>query len=159
MINIRIRNLDTLKQLISEMPRGVRGAATEGAAKALIGNERTGLQHYPGRKQHGEGNPYQWQSEKQRRAYFATNGFGRGIPSPRSYDLRFGWKVSAWGDGTKMRVQNDVPYAGFVMGDQLQTGHKVDGWRAYQQVISDNMNAMLLAADQALNRYLKSKGW
>ncbi len=36
--------------------------------------------------------PIQWDSEKQRRAFFATNGFGNGIPYSRTGDLA--WTVS-----------------------------------------------------------------
>lgn len=159
MISMRVRNLDKVKQAISDLPRGARGVAAEAAALALIGNERTGLQHYPARKQHGADNPYIWQSERQRRAFFATNGFGAGIPSKRTDNLRFGWKAQSWGDKTKIHVINDQPYARFVMGDALQRGHKADGWRTYQEVIKTNTAAMLRAIDQALHRYLKSKGW
>jgi hypothetical protein len=34
----------------------------------------------------------QWDSERQRRAFFATNGFGRGIPYRRIDRYRLGWK-------------------------------------------------------------------
>lgn len=37
--------------------------------------------------------PINWDSERQRRAFFATNGFGRGIPYQRTNAYRFGWKV------------------------------------------------------------------
>lgn len=158
MINVKVRNLDGLSQKISELPRGVRGEATQAAAKELVGNERHGLQYYPGRKNHGSGNPYQWQSEKQRRAYFATNGFGNGIPSRRTYQLRFGWQVSSWEDGAKTKVINNVPYAKYVQGNQMQNGHKVDGWRGVPEIISSNMAAMMRAVNLAVARYLKNKG-
>lgn len=157
MINIKVRNLDQVKKAISDLPRGARGAATEAAALALIGNERTGLQHYPARKQHDASNPYVWQTAKQRRAFFATNGFGAGIPSKRTDNLRFGWKAQSWGDKTKIKVINDQEYARFVMGDAMQRGHKADGWRTYQEVISTNINAMMRAVNQAVARYIKNK--
>ncbi len=36
--------------------------------------------------------PIQWDSERQRRAYFATGGFGKGIPYRRTNRYRFGWR-------------------------------------------------------------------
>lgn len=36
--------------------------------------------------------PIQWDSEKQRRAFFATDGFGKGIPYVRTGDYIKGWK-------------------------------------------------------------------
>lgn len=37
--------------------------------------------------------PVQWDSDKQRRAYFATDGFGHGIPYTRTGKHQAGWKV------------------------------------------------------------------
>lgn len=36
--------------------------------------------------------PIEWDSERQRRAFFATNGFGKGIPYRRTNRYRFGWR-------------------------------------------------------------------
>lgn len=36
--------------------------------------------------------PVEWDSERQRRAFFATNGFGHGIPYRRTNRYRLGWK-------------------------------------------------------------------
>lgn len=38
--------------------------------------------------------PIDWQTERQRRAYFATNGFGRGIPTKRTGGATTAWKGS-----------------------------------------------------------------
>src|SRR5689334_9970305 len=37
--------------------------------------------------------PIQWTSDRQRKAYFATNGFGRGVPYSRTHDLVNAWKL------------------------------------------------------------------
>lgn len=158
MIKINVRNNDVIAKKISDLPRGVRGAAAEAAAFALIGNQSRGLQHYPARVEHGSENPYQWESDKQRRAYFATNGFGGGIPYQRTDNLRFGWKVIKWGDGVNTKVVNDVPYAPYVMGATQQKGHKADKWRQFQKVITDVQQSMRHAIDQAVARWLRSRG-
>ena len=155
MITIKVRNLDKVKAFISDLPRGVRGEATKEGAIYLIGNDRRGLQHYPPRVNHGEGNPYQWQSDKQRRAYFASNGFGGGIPYNRKYDLRFGWKYII--NGVQTKVVNALNYAGFVMGADQQRGHMADKWRKIEQVIRDNTVGMLHAMGQAVDRWIKSR--
>jgi hypothetical protein len=157
MINLKIRGMEELKAKLDSVPYGARGDATESMAKALIGNQQTGLQHYPRRKAHGAGNPYEWQSERQRKAYFATDGFGGGIPYRRTDNLKFGWHVNKW-DGTKTTVMNDVAYTKFVQGDSMQKGHSADGWRNIQAVIASNLQAMMHAADQAVARLLKRKG-
>lgn len=159
MLRIKTRGIEGLKQKISELPRGARGIATMESSKYFIGNERRGLQYYPNRVQHGEGNPYQWASEKQRRAFFASDGFGRGIPSRRTDSLRFGWRVNSWASGTKTTIVNTEPHALFVMGDAQQQGHIADRWKHYSQVIADSMAGAMRAVDSAVARWLKSKGW
>lgn len=42
--------------------------------------------------------PIQWESEKQRRAFFASNGFGGGIPHVRINRYVDAWKISKFGD-------------------------------------------------------------
>lgn len=74
--------------------------------------------------------PIRWKSERQRRAYFATNGFGRGIPSRRSGTLNRNWKVKTVfnADGGLIYTENDTPYARYVQGDDAQTFHLDTGW-------------------------------
>lgn len=48
------------------------------------------LQWQPGKPKY----PIRWTSERQRRAYFATKGFGRGIPTRRTGALSKGWDVN-----------------------------------------------------------------
>lgn len=66
--------------------------------------------------------PIHWQSAKQRAAFFATNGFGGGIPSTRSGVLSQGWQIDidTADDGGAIVVHNDVPYARYVIGDDRQ---------------------------------------
>ena len=153
MITTRVRNLDQLKDFITTLPRRIRGEATEVAAEYLIGNDRRGLKHYPARVKHGADNPYQWQSEKQRRAYFASNGFGGGIPYSRTNALKDGWTTK--NDGAKTAVTNDVPYAGFVMGDEQQKGHRADKWRLVPEIIKTNTAGMIQAVRQFVDRWIK----
>lgn len=63
--------------------------------------------------------PIHWKSAKQRRAFFATNGFGRGIPTPRTHALSNGWQtdITPLADGGDLTVYNSAPEAGFVYGD------------------------------------------
>lgn len=154
MIEVKnIRGLKEIKDYISALPRNLRGRATRDAAIYLIGNYRRGLQYYPPRIQHNEANQYKWQSEKQRRAYFASNGFGKGIPYNRSYDLRAGWK---WIDkGVKTEVVNTVPYSQYVMGDEnQQRGHAADKWRKVADIIKTNINGMIAEVNKAVRRYI-----
>lgn len=73
--------------------------------------------------------PIRWKSTKQRRAFFATNGFGRGIPTKRSGALSSSWKVRTVfsADGGEIIARNDTPYARYVQGDDAQPFH-IDRW-------------------------------
>lgn len=62
--------------------------------------------------------PIRWDSQKQRKAFFATNGFGGGIPHKRTHKMRLGWKVKAITQGTKtgVSITNKRRGAGAVFG-------------------------------------------
>lgn len=74
--------------------------------------------------------PIRWKTERQRRAFFATNGFGAGIPYKRTNRLANGWQMSFDARDTTGTVEifNDVPYARFVQGDDAQPFHLDTGW-------------------------------
>ena len=131
MIKFNIRGMDGISQKIDSLPRNVRGIAAEEAAKAIIGNEREGLQHYP--------------RPRPQQTY------------ARTFKLRFGWRVSAWGDRTKIKVMNDVPYVPYVQGD-LQAWFHRGRWKTVTQTIA-GMNARInQRINEAAARWLKSKG-
>lgn len=48
--------------------------------------------------------PIQWDSERQKRAYFASNGFGAGIPYKRTHAMRLGIKEERVPLGTNLRI-------------------------------------------------------
>lgn len=92
--------------------------------------------------------PLKWQSERQRRAFFATDGFGHGIPYRRTGRLSAGWKVTAVfeRDGGVIKATNDTPYAEYVQGVMAQDMHIITGWPQapglliqYQDVFANNV--------------------
>lgn len=74
--------------------------------------------------------PLKWRSERQRRAYFASNGFGRGIPTKRTGRIRKAWRVLYMplkqGGGGTIQITNSEPAAQFVYG-------RLDAGNTYQQ--------------------------
>lgn len=48
--------------------------------------------------------PIDWDSERQRRAFFATNGFGKGIPYRRTHAMRLGIKEERVPLGSNLRI-------------------------------------------------------
>lgn len=74
--------------------------------------------------------PFQFATEKSRRAYFATKGFGKGLPYHRTNELQRGWKVEV--DRRKnsgfISIRNTAPAAVYVIGGRQVPGHRRTGW-------------------------------
>jgi hypothetical protein len=135
MLSLKIRGNQNFADKISALPRGVRGRACEAVAFALVGNKTNtakGLQYYPPKP---SGSKY-----------------------VRTYDLRFGWQVNKWGDGTKIKIVNIMPYAGYVQGDADQAWMHKGRWRKVGKIISDNMSVIDNAINKAAKDYIKEKG-
>ncbi len=92
--------------------------------------------------------PVQWDSERQRRAYFATNGFGHGIPYHRTGGLVAGYVVTPLGDGmmAKARISNAAPAARYVVGDSQGMGqsriHR-GRWKVFRSVVLSYADAIV----------------
>lgn len=104
---------------------------TRGLAQTLLKQ----AQRYPGRVKY----PIQWQSKKQRRAFFATNGFGRGIGAKRTGRLKAGWQVKLrYGSNEGfLTLKNDVKYAWYVSGSAQQMFHRNTGWSRVDKLVDD----------------------
>lgn len=160
MIKITQKGLEEVRKFIAILPHGIKVAAMREATEYIIGDERHGLKHEPERVEHGEDNPYKWTSAKQRSAFFATDGFGRGIPSERTHGLSNGWTMQeANSDWNTVKIENEAPEAVWVMGDGQQIGHKADGWRYWADVVASNLAGAIRSAQQAVDAWLKTKGY
>ena len=62
--------------------------------------------------------PIHWDSEKQKRAYFASNGFGEGIPYRRKGTTERAWQLQKLDDGYRLANESDAAF--FVFGDLYQ---------------------------------------
>lgn len=154
-----LRGVKELTAYLKELPRGTKIVAMRAIGEYLLGDEHHGLKHSPPRVKHGEDNPYQWTSEKQRRAYFAMDGFGSGIPYQRTGDLAEAWTMEeANSDWNTVKLTNESEYGQYVQGDSIQDGHKADGWRIMADVIKTNLVGAIRAGQQAVDRLIKSKG-
>lgn len=82
--------------------------------------------------------PLRWASERQRRAFFASDGFGRGIGAARTHALSQGWTVDIDGsDYFSMHVYNKRDYVRFVEGDDKQPFHIDTGWLDANPILRD----------------------
>lgn len=82
--------------------------------------------------------PIQWTSEKQRRAFFATDGFGHGIPYKRRRPgIESHWEVltQVRETGATISIVNDDPATPFVYGRFKQAFHTNTGWPDARPII------------------------
>lgn len=85
--------------------------------------------------------PIRWTSEKQRRAFFASRGFGRGIPARRGNPpaVLEGWQAIfvPTDDGGALVLINDVRHVDFVQGYRAQGFHEDTGYVQLNDVVDD----------------------
>jgi hypothetical protein len=122
--NVEIIGMKEVVSRISSLPDAAKQEVLEDVASYAIAEV---FSETPPRVFHGPGKPYQWQSEKQRRAFFASDGFGQGIPTKRTGELKSSWNYEIQGDSVK--IINQANYAQFVIGGDIQRGHIADGWK------------------------------
>lgn len=74
--------------------------------------------------------PLRWASERQRRAFFASKGFGHGIPYKRTGKLAAAWEWQTdFSPGNfAVRLVNPSPIATYVVGEKQQPFHADTGW-------------------------------
>lgn len=93
--------------------------------------------------------PVSWDSERQRRAFFATDGFGRGIPTGRSGLYEDAWQMAKLPSGYV--VTNDSTPAIYVGGDEYGQGQSMihqGRWPLFANIADDelqNLNAEVLS--------------
>lgn len=117
------------------------------------------------------GGKREWESERQRRAYFASDGFGAGIPYVRTGKYAGGWVViSETTDGSfELTVGNAEPYAPFVGGTLNQRSrseaqrwqqrmHINTGWPLQVDTLAFWLDASLELFDQKLFDRLENLG-
>jgi len=155
-IKFSARGIEEVKKFLQGLPYGAKVVVMRAFSEHIIGDENHGLKHEPQQVEHGEGNPYQWQSEKQRKAFFASDGFGQGIPTKRTHEGVNSWTMkvvdSNW---TQVKIEGGNI---FVQGNFQQRGHKADGWKTYFELLASNTAGGLRHAHAKLNEWLRGKG-
>lgn len=88
--------------------------------------------------------PIQWDSEKQRRAFFATDGFGGGIPHQRTGAYQSGMIIERLDNG--YRFVSSSPAAPFVGGDAFGLVHseinKPQDWPILRDVVDEELEQL-----------------
>lgn len=144
--------------LVDGLPGRLQAACEDALVK--VGPEMVRrLRTYPGSVKY----PIAWTSERQRRAYFATNGFGAGIPYRRTGGLAAGWSVSGARRAAGYVVSVEGAEVGrFVVGSlrdvvvgrqrYQQRYHIHTGWMTAADVVADGFEAFASSLGEALAR-------
>jgi len=101
--------------------------------------------------------PIQWTSAKQKRAFFATDGFGGGIPHRRTNSIARAWTTRIENGGTRGVLGNNRPGARFVHGQAegyQQLFHRRTGWRSDVDVVKWGAPRVIERFRKAIDREL-----
>jgi hypothetical protein len=141
---IEIRNmrvLDYYTYLLEHIPQ-----TTQHAVGEVVKKHREPLLERL-RKAPAVHRPFIWTTARQRRAYLMTNGFGAGIPYPRTGRLENSWQVTTeigTGDSVAtVHFRNATPYVQFVEGFRQQPGHSASNWAYAPNAILATENQMV----------------
>lgn len=104
--------------------------------------------------------PIDWTTELQRHAFFASDGFGRGIPTERTGKMQDSWytRLDVRKFGVAITVANSRPETPFVVGDlipgrrkdPMQQFHKNTGWQPVADTVAFWQGAL---ADAYVNEW------
>lgn len=128
-----IRNYNTLRERWQQAMQQIEG-------NRLAANSLKRLQTIPGPPNH----PIKWTTKKQRKAYFASNGFGRGIPSTRTGQIVSEWQGSfeATDSGGVLVLSNWNEAVQFLQGVNMQGFHRDTGWVPIDDVTDEAHDEM-----------------
>ena len=104
--------------------------------------------------------PVKWDSEKQRRAFFATNGFGRGIPTHRTDSYSKGWNIERRESGYKM--VNQVKYSQYIGGTAYGTNQSrihEGRWPVLRNVADEETTSLAKEIDTDITMVARRKGF
>ena len=88
--------------------------------------------------------PVMWDSDRQRKAYFASNGFGGGVPTVRTGDTKRAWQLVRLDNGYS--IYNSTPAAGHVYGDINGKGQSrihEGRWVLFQDIVFELIDERL----------------
>lgn len=148
LIGVSTVGLKELQDKLTKLTPRMIDAGVEGANVKIV----EALKIYPPKSNA----KFHWSSEKQRRAFFATKGFGRGIPYQRTQELRNGWQTI--GGGKNQIVVNEVGYAKWVQDIATQTiGMMYRGWDVIPTVLSRHMVNIIKAFEGGMRKAIAKK--
>lgn len=111
----------------------------------------------PGRKPTGKIN---WDTPKQQRAFFANDGFGRGIPTRRRGEYVKAWQIVKTETGYVL--MNPLAHAKFIGGGPFggsQSRIHQDRWELFRVVVKEEFDKLPEEVAEQLRLVAKTKGF
>lgn len=106
--------------------------------------------------------PINWDSEKQRRAYFATDGFGKGIPYGRTGRYQRGWMVERAG-ANGYRILNTWDksryLSGYATDGSGQSAIHRSRYPLLNDVVESEMEGLPEEIEDNITYYARNKGF
>lgn len=95
--------------------------------------------------------PIDWQTERQRKAFFATKGFGKGIPTQRSGALQAAWAVNLATNptGGELTFDNGTKHSVYVQGDIQQRMHIASGYHNVNDAVEQFIPEYVLTLENS----------
>lgn len=151
LIGIDITDLHTLEKKLQRLYPELADKGVERANEYILDVvRRYARPAYPNE-------PFFWSSEKQRRAYFASDGFGHGIPYSRTGLLGAGWDLLGY--GRNQIIVNYVPYAKWVKQIETQIiGMKFRDWDVTEQDIKPRLSWISRRFNEGVRDAIKDLG-
>jgi len=87
--------------------------------------------------------PIQWDSEKQRKAYFASDGFGHGIPYKRQGHYEKGWVVNAMPNGYELSNAHPAGAIGGMPDSGWQSKIHKGRWNYLPKVFAEEVVTLI----------------
>lgn len=103
--------------------------------------------------------PINWVSAKQKRAFFATDGFGGGIPHARR-GMEKRWDIVPVERG--YRFENPAPGAVYVFGNyegERQSPIHAGRWAVFQEVVEKEIQELPEDIEQHITYYARGRGF
>jgi hypothetical protein len=130
-IDIDSTSTDALLAAFEQAPRLTNQIIQQTMTSAMA-QMKDSAATYPGPVKY----PIEWASERQRKAFFATNGFGGGIPYQRSGRFGEAWELNyrALENGGQITITNTAKtkrgddLAQYIVGARQQPFHRNTGW-------------------------------
>lgn len=99
--------------------------------------------------------PVQWDTTKQRKAFFATDGFGRGIPTKRTGATVNAWRAIRIENGAE--VSNPLSHARYVSGFKQSRIHR-GRWKVFNIVASSILSRLPAKVRERIIVTFKAEG-